>query len=418
MKTIIGKKLTRTAVVALTLLISSELLLAQRPENAALFYYQAFMLLVQQDEATRLALEHLIKGKIKSNEKSQKYVESNRQVINLTVKAAEIPNCDWGLDYSEGLSTPVSHLGPSRNLVRLILADARILAEKGNYKLALGRCLTVQKVGKHFAKDDLMTYLVGTATTTMANECIQQLLADMPQDMETLTWLKNQLAKIHSRVLPLSLCLDYEAKGYLTDMRKDRIEKLVSLVFEQPITVGPSPGKTPPKTLSDAQKAARERTRKFQKTAKERVRVGDEKFFERNRAYHKDHIARIKAALDLPYAQAYTELKKLHDQPQEDAIENPDATLTAILTPPAWLVYNRGVIGETLSNAIRTAVGIYIIKAKTGQLPDTLPAGLPKDLFSGKDFEYERKDSGFILHCRGKDLRKDKIHEYEFKVSK
>jgi len=52
------------------------------------------------------------------------------------------------------------------------------------------------------------------------------------------------------------------------------------------------------------------------------------------------------------------------------------------------------------------------------QLPDELPADLPKDLFGGKDFEYERTKDGFVLRCQGKDLSKDKIYEYEFKVKK
>jgi hypothetical protein len=64
------------------------------------------------------------------------------------------------------------------------------------------------------------------------------------------------------------------------------------------------------------------------------------------------------------------------------------------------------------------AIDIYIIKAKTGQLPDALPESMPKDLFSGKDFKYEKTKEGFVLRCRGKDLVKDKIYEFEFKVKK
>ena len=51
-------------------------------------------------------------------------------------------------------------------------------------------------------------------------------------------------------------------------------------------------------------------------------------------------------------------------------------------------------------------------------LTDALPAGLPGDLFSGKDFEYEKTAEGFILRCQGKDLSKDEIYQYEFKVKK
>jgi hypothetical protein len=43
---------------------------------------------------------------------------------------------------------------------------------------------------------------------------------------------------------------------------------------------------------------------------------------------------------------------------------------------------------------------------------------LPKDLFSGKDFEYEKAADGFILRCQGKDLNRNEIYEYKFKVKK
>ena len=59
-----------------------------------------------------------------------------------------------------------------------------------------------------------------------------------------------------------------------------------------------------------------------------------------------------------------------------------------------------------------------MIRARTGKLPDSLPAGLPKDLFSGKDFIYEKTEEGVILRCQGKDMEIDEIHEYEFKVKK
>ena len=59
-----------------------------------------------------------------------------------------------------------------------------------------------------------------------------------------------------------------------------------------------------------------------------------------------------------------------------------------------------------------------MIKAKTGKLPDTLPAGLPGDLFSSKPFGYEKTPEGFILRCQGKDLGRNEVYEYEFKMKK
>ena len=43
---------------------------------------------------------------------------------------------------------------------------------------------------------------------------------------------------------------------------------------------------------------------------------------------------------------------------------------------------------------------------------------LAEDLFSGEDFEYKKTEAGFVLRCRAKDLDKDEIHQYEFKVRK
>ncbi len=54
-------------------------------------------------------------------------------------------------------------------------------------------------------------------------------------------------------------------------------------------------------------------------------------------------------------------------------------------------------------------------RAKTGQLPDALPPGLPNDAFSGKDFEYAKTKDGFTLRCPGTDLD---VYRYEFKLRK
>jgi hypothetical protein len=98
--------------------------------------------------------------------------------------------------------------------------------------------------------------------------------------------------------------------------------------------------------------------------------------------------------------------------------DNKHAVLTAFLTPATRNAYNLSVRANALNNATRTAVEIYIIKTKTGKLPDALPADSPKDPFSGKDFEYEVTKKGFILRCQAEDLKKNDIHQYEFKVSK
>ena len=54
--------------------------------------------------------------------------------------------------------------------------------------------------------------------------------------------------------------------------------------------------------------------------------------------------------------------------------------------------------------------------AETGALPEALPDHMPKDPFSGRDFEYEVTADGFLLRRHVVDPAQDKLWEYEFRV--
>ncbi len=69
-------------------------------------------------------------------------------------------------------------------------------------------------------------------------------------------------------------------------------------------------------------------------------------------------------------------------------------------------------------NGVKAAVEVYLVIAKTGQLPKTLPDGLPKDPFTGRDFVYEITDDGFALRCQGKEFLSRKNRWLDFKVRK
>ena len=150
----------------------------------------------------------------------------------------------------------------------------------------------------------------------------------------------------------------------------------------------------------------------------ERISTANQQFFAKNITYWNNYMDSLEAAFELPYPQGYAKLKKLDEELSKEFKTNTDATLTIVFGPAWQRIYTLSVRLNTHSNALKVAIEIYLIKAKTDKLPDTLPAGLPGDLFSGKDFNYEKTTDGFVLHCRGKDLDKDEIYEYEFKVKK
>jgi len=394
MKVSKNSKLINSILIALFLFVStsSAFALPPDPDNAALLYYQVFLIYEKPDDTMKDMVADLAKGKIEPNTRTTQFIESQKTVIRLAVAAAELPNCNWGLKYSDGLSLEMPYLSQTKYLARLILADARTIAANGDYELALDRCLTARKLAIQVAHEPTaITFLMSIAIERIANKSIQDILSSAPIDLKTLQHLKAQLDELDNRLLPMELTWDTEREVMAMYLTTEKIQEVLPLLEleDEP-------------EFNDVQ---------------EFILAADEQFCQKNLDYYNEYWAAIFSSLQLPYEQAYAGLESLANKLVEDK-ENPDATMTCMLAPATQRIYNIDVLRKTFSNALKTALEIYIIKAKTGRLPDALPEGMPKDLFSGKDFEYGRKKDGFVLRCRGKNLAKDKIHQYKFKVKK
>ncbi len=377
--------------VSVIFLTSVSPVIAYPPDNAAVLYYKAFMILQEPSEEVQKMMTDLREGKIKPNDEIRQYLQDNKHAIELVETAAEVRNCDWGYDISKGFDVMLPELSKIRRMAFLLAANTQVLAGQGDYKAALGKCLTVHKMARHVGDRLLISYLVGNALSKLANKQIGKILSQMPDDVETLTWLKTQIYDITSRANTLKAAMSSEREIALRQIRKDKIGTiLVGLV-----------------DVTD-----------LSKEAIEKIRNGDEEFFKSSREYYSSFITNVQIALDLPYPQSRKQLEQLHEKAEKQATDNQAAILSAAVFPAVTRIHTLGLRSNNNVNALKAAIDIYIAKAKTGSLPDTLPAGLPKDLFSGKDFEYEKTKEGFILRCRGKDLDEDENFEYEFKVPK
>jgi hypothetical protein len=389
------RKQTKLICVTLALLVSTAPLLAYPPDNAAVSYYLACLSYRANPEMQDM-LKDFIDGKIEVNDNIKQYIRSNRGAIKFTITASEVQNCDWGLDYSEGMSMVIPHLSHLRNLARLISAEAKVTAAEGDYELAFDRCISIMKTAGHIGDDILISYLVAVAHDKFAKKSIQNILAEMPEDLELLTGLKSDLAYVTGRGPSARAAVDADARMILTDMRVENAKEIQAMF------------------------AGDTGSEELEKLIPKRLRAADADFFEKNRVYYKNYVATFTSVQNssMPYTKAYQELKQLGEKAKKDAIKDSDATLTTMVGSALHHVFNIEVESKTFLNAIKAVLEIYIIKAKTGRLPDKLPAGLPKDLFSSKDFQYEKTRTGFILRCRGKNLDKDEIHQYEFKTPK
>ena len=378
--------------ISAILLTSVSPAIAYPPDNAAVLYYKAFIVLHEPSEDIEKMMTDLRDGKIKPNDEIRQYLNENKHAIEFVETAAEVSNCDWGYDISKGFEVLLPELSKIRRMAFLLTDNAQVLAEEGDYKAALDKCLTIHKMARHVGDRMLISYLVGNALNALANKHIGKILSQMPDDVETLTRLKTQIYTITSRANTLKHALSSEREIALQQIRKEKIGTILD-------------------ALGNGEDG-------MSKDAIEKVRNGDEEFFKASREYYSNYVTSVQLALDLPYPQAHKQLEQLSEKAEKQAADNPAAVLSAALWPAATRICTLDVKAGTHFNAIKATIDVYIVNAKTGRLPDTLPDGLPRDLFSGKDFEYEKTKDGFILRCRGKDLDKDEIYQYEFKVPK
>ena len=219
---------------------------------------------------------------------------------------------------------------------------------------------------------------------------------------------------ISAKIPSLISAIRSDAEISLREMHKENINKLLSYVSTEDVKVIQQADTK--KTPSDS--STEENKKKIYEENIEKLRNGDDEYFAQSRQYLMDFIASVQAAFALPYEDAYRELNKLNERITKEAATKPETFYASHMSPYVTRLCTKEMLFKTNLNAVNAAIEIYILKAQSGKLPDELPAGLPKDLFSDKDFIYAKTGDGFILRCQGKDLDKNKIHEYEFKVKK
>lgn len=127
MKTTKNYKIILSAII---FFLTATCVYSYPPDNAAVLYYKAAVL-YEVDEEMANMLADLSKDRIEVNDKIREFVKKNHLVINTVLDAAEIKNCDWGIDISQGIETEVPHISKMKRLSRLVIADAKILAKDG-----------------------------------------------------------------------------------------------------------------------------------------------------------------------------------------------------------------------------------------------------------------------------------------------
>jgi hypothetical protein len=358
-------------------------------DNAALLYYQAFLLLPERDDTPTLAIHDILRGAA-PNETIRAYLGRCREAIHVAELASRMPHCTWGLRHPNGQWFATAFLTQTGQLAYALAVNARTLGAEGHHQAALTRCLTMRRLAHHLGGETHLTWAMSTSIDAMAGATIQHVLGTMAPDSDTLVWLRAQLAAVAG------------APPSLGKMLRNGIELIRGSLETDPAFLDQVRQLWTEANSDDA--AAHTLT--------------DEELVARIYDPHARFVNAIDAVLDstMTYAQKCDQLDRLLAQLQGE-ISNSELVarvLTFANSAAIGDLYTMATVDLAWLNSTKTGVEVYLVAAKSGELPEVLPAYVPKDPFSGQDFLYEITPGGFLLRCQGKDLRNNRVWEYEF----
>ncbi len=392
------------------------------PDNAALLYFQALSLWsnvrsaytdaedVQESvdnsdsqgstsiRKSNEALDILLFEQSKEDRESGRKLKRKR-TIDIVVAASQIPQCTWGIYHSKGWE--LLSLAQLRQLAFLLDDDAQALAAAGDCRAAIEKCLVMRRFARHIGCEEITNYTVSQGVDGLAMKRLRHVLGSTKLDVETLLSLKDQLVISQSmhQSLVKALRIDYERalqKLYLSPQTVLRIRnRFMELVV-----------------VAKGKQAGDE----FRKLTDEELIPGIREIAS---TLFDNFFDSLRQAIenDKPFAQTYAEIELLtYKLRGNDAIDPiiPLYDLTHIMHTARF--YSSQTNLRASINSVKVAIEIYLIKARTGELPDVLPDGLPKDPFSGQDFEYQKTEQGFILRCDKEHVGELRAREFEFKV--
>jgi hypothetical protein len=122
--------------------------------NAAIKYAQAFALLPSLDKEQEKLLEQW--QRIPLDAAARKLIDKSQMSRVYLHRGAMLKNCDWGLDYEDGIRLLVPHVIKARTLARLTALHARQEFEQKHWKAGAEDVTDILRLARHVETDPLM----------------------------------------------------------------------------------------------------------------------------------------------------------------------------------------------------------------------------------------------------------------------
>jgi len=351
------------------------------------------------------------------NETIRSYMKECRDTIELAQAASELPQCDWGIMYSQGLACRSPQIAQTRPLISMLCTDALVLAADKNYRAAFERCLMARRFAHHVCGDIGILYSVSAGGDYKVLRCIGLILGHMKPDVDTLVWLKNQLAIEKGPPASPAKVLKTEFAMVLQSLRTNSsmMEKARQVMSMRQVLNA----------------LEREQLTQDGGNAVDMQSLTDEELIALAGKPYATFLDSVLQVMDseMSYEEKSSEIRRLTEEITSEFGGDPASFPMMVAQPEKLLtlsvvmfsvepsaIYNVHVRRTAHSNALIAGIEVHLVKAKTGQLPEKLPEGVPKDPFTGKDFAYEITEEGFVLSLSDKNIPGQKLRAYEFKV--
>lgn len=173
--------------------------------NAALQYWMAFSQMPAMD-AEREKIVSEWKTVSLNDPAVQKLVAESQNCIMFLRRGAQFPDCDWGLDYGDGVSMLIPFLGKGRELARLAALNARYQFEQGNKKAVKEDALAMMTLARHMGREPVMIcllvrYLVEDMVVELIASYVPEIKAP-PEEVQA-NWKKLPAAPSLIETLPV-----------------------------------------------------------------------------------------------------------------------------------------------------------------------------------------------------------------------
>ena len=127
-------------------------------DNAALQYWQAFVVMPTFDEEQQKLLEH--SADVPIDDSVRKLLGQAQTSLMFMHRGAKLPRCNWGLDYADGLQLHLPQLLGARTLSRVAALDIRRAFEEHQFDVARDDAIDAIILGRRVGRDPMLVSLL------------------------------------------------------------------------------------------------------------------------------------------------------------------------------------------------------------------------------------------------------------------